>query len=119
MTTLSLQEYRKLAKKKRNKYGAIKTGVDGILFASKREAARYRFLKQRKAAGEITRLELQPSYDIMIDDKFICCVKLDFLYHDKMRGCTVVEDSKGMDNPVSRLKRKLVCAQYGIKVELV
>jgi len=120
MTTLSLQEYRKLAKKpKRSKYGAIKTKVDGVLFASKREAARYSLLKLREKAGEISGLRTQPTYDITLNGIFICKVKLDFWYFDKTIRQQVIEDSKGMDNPMSRLKRKLVQAKTGIKVELV
>jgi len=37
----------------RSKYGAIKTEVDGYIFDSRKEAARYQELKFAEAAGEI------------------------------------------------------------------
>ncbi len=102
-----------------NKYRAIKTTLDGITFASKREANRYHYLKMRMLAHEICDLELQPTYSIDINGFHVCKVKLDFRYHDKLLGKTIVEDSKGMDTPVSRMKRKLVKAVYGVDVQIV
>jgi hypothetical protein len=101
------------------KYRAQRTEVDGILFASKREAQRYGVLKLMQAAQEIRSLELQPSYSIVIKDKTVCKVNLDFRYINCKTGKEVIEDSKGFDNPLSSLKRKLVNAQYGIEVILV
>lgn len=43
-----------------SKYGAQRTTIDGIAFASKREASRYQELKLMQMAGEIQDLELQP-----------------------------------------------------------
>src|SRR3954466_12209619 len=51
-----------MPQKRRSKYGAIRTEVDGIVFDSKREAARYQELKALERAGEISGLCLQPSY---------------------------------------------------------
>lgn len=102
-----------------NKYRAIKTTLDGITFASKREASRYHYLKMRMLAHEICDLELQPTYSIDINGFHVCKVKLDFRYVEKATGRTVTEDSKGMDNPLSRLKRKLVKAVYGVDVQIV
>lgn len=99
------------------KYRAVRTEADGIVFASKREARRYQELRLLQRAGQIRNLALQPTYTITINGEVICKVILDFQYEEN--GQTVIEDSKGMDNPLSRLKRKLVEAQYGIKVRLV
>jgi hypothetical protein len=101
------------------KYRAVRTEVDGISFPSKREDHRYLSLKLLEKGGLIRGLELQPTYSIDINGRHICKVKLDFRYWDRQEQKTVVEDSKGMDNPLSRLKRKLVEAQYGIEVRLV
>jgi hypothetical protein len=102
-----------------NKFRAVRTEVDGIVFASKREAKRYHELKLLEHIGAISGLELQPAYDITVNCQHICTVKLDFRYVDNSTFSRVIEDSKGVDNPLSRLKRKLVEAQHGIEVMLV
>jgi hypothetical protein len=107
------------AKETMSKYKATPTIIDGITFHSKREAKRYAFLKLLEAAKEILHLTLQPTYQITLNDKPICKVKLDFKYFDKKLDAWVIEDSKGYDNPVSKLKRKLVEAGHNIKVTIV
>ncbi len=103
---------------KRSKYGARKTVVDNIEFHSAAEARRYGELKLLEKGGYIRKLELQPVYRIAINGIHVCKVILDFRYYENGVGW-VDEDLKGRDNPLSRLKRKLVEAQYGIKVRLV
>lgn len=101
-----------------NKYGAVRTVVDGITFHSAAEARRYGQLKLLERAGHIRQIELQPVYVVEIGGVRICKVILDFRYLEF--GMPVVEDVKGRDTPVSRLKRKLVEAAYpGTKVRLV
>jgi hypothetical protein len=103
---------------KRNKFGAVKTEVDGITFDSKREAARYGELKLLERAKHLRLLELQPAYSIDIGGRHICKVILDFCYWEGAKR--VAEDVKGKDTPLSRLKRKLVEATYpGTKVRIV
>jgi hypothetical protein len=102
----------------KNKYRAVKTEVDGIMFDSKREAARYMELVLLERAGEISRLELQPKYDCVVNGKKICTYKADFRYFNA--NGSVVEDVKGMKTPVYRLKKKLVEALYpGVKIQEV
>lgn len=103
---------------RRSKYGAVKTTVDGIEFHSKAEAKRYTELKLLQRGGYIRQLELQPVYQIVINQKPVCKVILDFRYFEGQER--VVEDVKGRDNPLSRLKRRLVEACYpGTKVRVV
>lgn len=52
----------------RSKYRAKPTTVDGIRFASQKEARRYSELKLLERAGKIGGLLLQPSYDLYVDD---------------------------------------------------
>jgi hypothetical protein len=102
----------------KNKYRAVKTEVDGIMFDSKREAARYMELVLLERAGEISRLELQPKYDCVVNGKKICTYKADFRYFNA--NGSVVEDVKGMKTPVYRLKKKLVEALYpGVTIQEV
>ena len=106
---------------KGNKYRAVRTEVDGIMFDSKREAARYMELMLMERAGEISRLELQPRFDCVIDGRKICTYRGDFKYFAGNRG--VVEDVKSpytAKNPVYRLKKKLVEALYpGVTIQEV
>ena len=94
----------------KSKYRAIPVEIDGIRFASKAERNRYLELKLLEHAGEISRLELQPSFKCVIDNKLVCTYRADFSYFDK--SSRVVEDVKGMKTPVYRLKKKLVEALY-------
>jgi len=118
----------------KHKYRAVKTTIDGITFASKREAKRYSELKILEKAGYITHLELQPEYQITINGAKICRYIADFRYFTvRQKGKTllknskgelttatmtgdkegqVVEDSKGFKTPIYRLKKKLVEACY-------
>lgn len=104
---------------RRHKYGAKKVKLDGYTFDSKAEAKRYGELKLLEKNGEIDALIVHPRYIIEINGDKICTVVLDFSYLRIGRGGWTREDVKGMDNPLSRLKRKLVEAQYGIKVEVI
>ena len=99
-----------------NKYGAIKTTVDGIKFDSKREAARYCELKLMEKAGIIDSLYLQPRYDIVVNGQKICFYKADFKYFDSELKKWIIEDVKGMKTPVYNLKKKLVKACHNIDI---
>lgn len=104
---------------KYNKYNASKTVVDGIRFDSRAEARRYRELKLLQRAGEIKDLELQPSF--LLIERFKCCGKTyrdtryiaDFAYIEIKTGLHVVEDVKGVETEVFRLKKKLFLKRYG------
>ena len=99
---------------RRNKYGAVPTVVDGIRFASKREARRYGELKTAEKMGLIRNLELQPKFEIVVKGQKICTYRGDFLYFED--GVRVVEDSKGHRTQVYKLKKKLMKALYNIEI---
>lgn len=100
-----------------NKYNAKRTFFDGIWFDSKKEAHRYQQLKLMLRAGKISDLELQPRYDIVVNGEKICYYKADFRYIEN--GELVVEDVKGMQTSVYKLKKKLVKACHGIEIREV
>lgn len=111
---------------KRNKYGARKKEVDGHVFASSREAARYIELKAMQAAGAISVLELQPRYTLQEAmtwmGKRIRKMEYvaDFAYRIPGKGVAVVEDVKGVQTPVFNLKAKLFRARYPhLRLEIV
>lgn len=103
-----------------HKYGAKPTVVDGIRFASQKEAKRYGELKLLEKAGEIFDLRLQPEYDLCAwqngNAPIIGKYRADFSYLDirTMRG--VIEDVKGFRTELYRWKKKHVEAQYGITI---
>ena len=102
--------------KKRNKYGAIKTMVDGVTFDSKAEAARYGVLKSLQKGNLISGLELQPRYDFALHGVKMGFYKADFRYLDNRTGEIICEDVKGMKTPVYRLKKKMMKAFHGIDI---
>jgi dsDNA-binding SOS-regulon protein len=65
-----------------SKYGAVRTEVDGISFASKKEARRYSELKLLERAGEIADLQLQPRFPLTVNGVRVCTYVADFQYRD-------------------------------------
>jgi len=118
---------------KRHKYGAKRTTVDGIAFASQKEARRYQELKLLERAGEIHGLTLQPGFPLTVSavadmrelPTKIGDYRADFIYCACRRGAKcdktrlVVEDVKGFKTPLYRWKKKHVEAQYGITIHEV
>lgn len=98
-----------------SKYGSRPTSVDGIKFASLAEARRYRELKLLEQAGEITGLECHPRFVIWQVGRETIRYEGDFAYTD--HGAAVVEDVKGVETAVFRLKAKMFRATYP-KIEL-
>lgn len=119
----------------RSKYGARKTVVDGITFASKKEANRYRELKLLEKAGEICCLRLQVPFELIPAQyeetgqmytkgknkgkpKRGKCIEkavtyiADFVYYNSDATVRTVEDVKGMRTPVYIIKRKLFRWRY-------
>lgn len=115
---------------KSNKYNARATVIDGIRFASKKEGNRYVQLSEMQKKGEIKDLILQPDFYFYINGKPVCAVGkkgrkthykyvADFQYTDCKTNKTVVEDVKGYDTPLSKLKRSLVKPMHNVDVRLI
>ena len=102
---------------KRHKYNAKKILIDGIEFDSKKEAKRYLELKMLERAGKIKNLKLQPVF--LLQEGFYyrgkairqITYRADFEYVDE-NGNVVVEDVKGVETPVYKLKKKLFLRKY-------
>jgi len=113
-------------RRRKNKYNAVKTTIDGIIFDSKKEASRYLTLKILERTGVITRLELQPRYTISpggivdpITRKKMAARRFtaDFRYIEN--GEIVVEEIKSAataKETAYRLRRQLFLEQYGDKL---
>ena len=101
----------------KNKYHNRRTQIGEISFDSVAEARRFNELKMMLEIGEIRDLELQPRFELQPSFKkrnrtvrkieYIA----DFMYKDR-KGNTIVEDVKGMETDVFRLKQKLFEYKY-------
>jgi hypothetical protein len=103
--------------KRKSKYNARKTIVDGIVFDSAKEAARYSDLSLLEKAKVIKGLKRQVKFPIVINGKKICVWSADFVYTEN--GQEIREDCKGYRTKIYRLKKRLVEASYGFKIREV
>ena len=107
-----------------NKYKNKKCEYRKIKFDSRKEMMRYIELESLQKQGKISHLQCQAKMKVAVKDKFVCSLILDFVYLDSQGKH--YEDVKAFDlktkkyltTPAFKLKRKLVEAQYGIKIEL-
>ena len=99
-----------------NKYGNKKVYLDGHRFDSKKERDRYTVLKSLEKAGKISELKLQVPFDLIPTLKHNgktlkkIIYKADFTY--TMNGETIVEDVKGFETDVFKLKMRLLLLNY-------
>ena len=108
-----------------NKYNAKPAVVDGIRFASDKEARRYSELKLLVRAGEISQLVPHPVFEFIIEGKPVkmrngqtAKYTADFQY--LKNGEVVVEDVKGYKiTDDYRLRRALVKHLYGVEIKEV
>lgn len=105
---------------KKNKYGAIKTEVDGLVFDSKKESTEWIKFCRMEAAGMISNLKRQTEMPFFVKGKKMFVYKPDMEY-DAPDGHHYVDVKSPATaaNPVFRLKRKIVEAEYGIKIEII
>ena len=96
---------------KRSKYKAVKTEcAQGHVHDSKLEASRCDDLTALEEAGQIRMLMQQPEFPVIINGKTVFVYRADFAWFTN--DCRIVEDVKGFQTPVFRLKRKLVEAAH-------
>lgn len=88
--------------------------LDGILFASKLEMTRYGQLKLLQNGEQIKRLELQPRFVIArgIQGHRTAYYVADFKYFDCKTSTEVVEEVKGYETQIYRLKAHLFKLNY-------
>ena len=103
---------------KPHKFGAKAETVDGIRFASKREARRWGELQLLQRAGQIMDLRRQVKFHLFGRDGPILTpggrvaqYVADFVYVDNRNGLEVIEDAKGYPTPEYKLKRAILAAQ--------
>jgi hypothetical protein len=113
---------------KKHKFHAQPQKTDDGFFASKAELRRWQALQLRAAAKDIHELTRQPEFPLWTmnlagqrvpvkignrEAKYVA----DFAYHED--GAYVVEDVKGVDTAMGKLKRAIVKASLGIDVRLI
>lgn len=98
-----------------SKYNNKKTIIDGITFDSKAEGEYYKTLLQLKNAGQVSKIELQKPFKIVVNGVLICTYRADFEVH-YANGKVEVVDVKGMKTAIYNLKKKLMQAILGIKI---
>lgn len=105
--------------RRNGKYNARKVKADGYTFDSRAEYARYCELKLLLAARVIADLSVHPRYTLQ--EAFTdgtgrrqraVTYEADFTYIDGETGGFVVEDVKGVQTPVFKLKWKLLMYRY-------
>lgn len=103
----------------RTKFGNVETSFGTMKFDSKLEAQRYSELIGLQYAKRITSLktqvpiELQPAFRTK-DGKAIRAIHYiaDFIYRETATGKTVVEETKGFQTDVSKIKMKMLQYAY-------
>lgn len=117
----------------KSKYHSTKIEFEGLKFDSKKELRRWKQLKEREAAGEISDLQRQVKFVLipairepdeigprggrkpgaLIERE--TAYYADFMYRDA-QGRQIVEDTKGMKTPDYIIKRKLMIYIHGIRI---
>ena len=99
-----------------NKYRNKKVQIDMYVFDSIAESRRYKELALLQRAGKITELQLQPKF--LLQESFRkngkTYRKIDYIadFQYEENGKIVVEDVKGKETEVFKLKRKLFEKKY-------
>tara|TARA_R110000824_G_scaffold91744_3_gene223059 strand:+ start:523 stop:915 length:393 start_codon:yes stop_codon:yes gene_type:complete len=126
---MTADQFRKASSKGATKgrvRGTKKTTVQGVKFASKREANHWLVLRDRQAKGEIGNLRTQVPYElqgrggpILTPTGKVMRYIADFVYVDwDLHGKEVIADAKGYQTDVSKMKLAILAAQ-GVEVTLV
>jgi len=109
----------------RNKYGAKKTQVGEIKFASKKEANRWQELQVLERCGAISNLQRQVKIELMGQYRPLYTrtgrkmrYVADFTYIDNDSKILVIEDAKGFKTKEYEVKRAIVAAM-GLEIREV
>ena len=97
---------------RRNKFGAKKTTVNGIIFSSKGESERYSELRYAELAGIISDLQIQYKVPVYVRELKAFCYVADYFYFDSTTNTQVIEDYKGVRTAIFNLKWKIVKALH-------
>ncbi len=102
---------------KKSKYRNQKVTIDGIVFDSKRESARYIELRMLLKAGAISDLKCQVPYELNPGGTHSLKYIADFEYI--LDGKLITEDVKGYRTREYKKKAKLMREVHGIEIREV
>ena len=100
--------------RRKHKFSAVRTELDGIKFDSKLEASYYQHLKLLQRAGEVVLFLRQTPIHLLGGTKLV--VDFQVFYSD---GSVAFIDVKGMETDSFKMKKRLVEAAYPIQIEIV
>lgn len=107
----------KKSKIRKNKYNNIRVVTkDGIKHASKKEAKRWMDLCFLEKQGKIKNLRRQVRFPLLINYIKIGAYIADFVY--EQREQEIIEDTKGFQTSIFKIKKKIFEAQYNKKITL-
>ena len=96
-----------------NKYGAVATNFEGIVYHSKKEANFAQGLALRKKAGDIKDWKRQIPFKLIVRDKLVTTYIIDFaVLTNKYEWEYVEVKSHGTETPYWKLKYKLFQILY-------
>lgn len=101
-----------------SKYKNRQITIDGHKFPSHKEGKRYLQLKLLQANGEIRDLQLQVPFRCEVNGKLICKYLCDFVYEEYRHGkwTKILDDAKGFQTDIYKLKKKLILAIHGFEI---
>jgi hypothetical protein len=110
--------------KKKHKYAAEPTEVDGIKFPSKHEAKAYLKLASLEKVGAIRDLQVNAAlrgpekirYKLRFDDHAKEHYEPDFVFFDNSIEREVVADAKGFRTETYKKKKRLMKSIHGIEI---
>ena len=95
-----------------SKYNARRVKADNYTFDSQAEHRRYCQLKLLERAGEIQGLAVHPKFELLPKEGKLCAVQYEADFSYTENGALVVEDVKGYETPVFRLKMNMFKRRY-------
>lgn len=100
--------------KRKSKYKAQPTYIDGVRFPSKLEARYYRILKLREKNKDLRYFLVQVPFRLPGGVVYRC----DFMVVENDGSIRYI-DTKGVETPAFKIKKKQVEALYPVKIEVV
>ena len=100
-------------RKQNNKYGAVATKFNNIVYHSKKEARYAQDLSLRKKAGDIKDWKRQIPFKLIVRDKLVATYIIDFAVLNNKDEWEYIEvKSHGTETPYWKLKYKLFRILY-------
>jgi len=109
-----LENSKERMSKIKHKFGAIRCERNGFKFPSKLERSYYDKLKSLEKRGSVLFFLMQTAFHLPGNIKYL--VDFTIFWCD---GQVTFVDTKGIDTPISKLKRKQVETIYPIKIDVV